>query len=98
MRETPEGRRTRVTVTGELDLSTVERFEHRLRAVRAKRRAVRLDLSRLEFIDAVGLAAVIRALRDRPTDLPALEVDPEVSPQVKRLIALLGGRGLEDCA
>ena len=85
-----EGGSTRLTVQGELDLSTTPRFEDRLRALRARKKVVRLDLSKLDFMDAVGLRAVIRALRDRQPGFSKLEVDPKVSPEVRRVLSLAG--------
>jgi anti-anti-sigma factor len=82
---------TRVTVAGELDLSTTPQFERRLAAVRAEKESVRLDLSEVEFIDCVGLRAVRAALHDQGRGLARLDLDPRLSPQVRRLLNLLGG-------
>jgi anti-anti-sigma factor len=93
MTEKSESGRTRLILTGELDLNTVRGFEEQLGVLRAKKRRVRLDLSKLDFIDAAGLRAVLRAKRDRRGGLSSLEVDPKLSPQVNRLVALLGCPG-----
>lgn len=94
MQATCEGGSTRLTVQGELDLETAPRFEARLRALRAKKDVVRLDLSKLEFMDAFGLRAVRRALRDRRAGISTLEVDPKLSPEVSRVLGLAGCTGL----
>lgn len=46
---------TRLTVTGELDPATAPTLRDRLRQSRANRRDVRLDLSKLEFVDCAGI-------------------------------------------
>jgi anti-anti-sigma factor len=97
MKERRETGCTRLIVTGELDMSTVPRFEERLGVLRANKRRVRIDLSKLDFMDAAGLRAVGAALRDRQSGLSPIEVDPRLSPQVGRLVALLGCSGLAGC-
>jgi anti-anti-sigma factor len=90
MTERREPECTRLIVSGELDMATVPHFQQRVGALRARKRAVRLDLSRLEFMDAAGLRAVATAVRDRRAGLSPIDVDPSFSPQVGRLVALLG--------
>lgn len=51
---------------------------------------VRVDLSRLEFLDSMGLRMLREAVRHARSDGWRLEVDSTVTPQVKRLIDLTG--------
>ena len=89
IRERQENGWLRVTVTGELDLGTTPQLEDRLTSLRAKKAAVRLDLSELEFIDSTGLHLLIRALGDARIDGWQLEIDPDVPPRVMRLFRLV---------
>lgn len=79
----------RLSLAGELDLASTRVLEDRLTRLRAKRRAVRLDLSKLEFIDSTGLHLLIRAFGDSRTDGWALQIEPEVSVTVGRLFKLV---------
>src|SRR5918997_945337 len=62
--------RIRISLSGELDLSSALTFEEQLRRVEASRNpcTIVLDLSRLKFMDSTGvrliLSAHTRALRD----------------------------------
>lgn len=80
----------RLSVVGELDLSTKNAFQRRLSELRARHAAVRLDLSRLEFIDASGLEVLIDALNDARRRRWRLKIDHELPPQVARLFATVG--------
>lgn len=87
--ETAEARGiVRVALEGELDLSTRGAVERRLRDLTSRRVAVRLDLSRLEFIDASGLDVLVRAFTDARRRASSLELDPRVPLQVSRLLAV----------
>ena len=81
MQETPEGGRTRVTLFGELDLDASPRFERRMAALRKSTAGIRLDLSRLDFMDCSGYRAVVGVLSDHRRGLSPLELDPHVSPR-----------------
>ena len=78
---------------GELDLASAPRLEDRLRQLRAAHAAVRLDLSELRFIDSTGLHVLIRAVQDSRRDGWRLEIDPDVSPAVRRLLQLINVEG-----
>jgi anti-anti-sigma factor len=87
--ETAEARGiVRVALEGELDLSTRGAVERRLRDLTSRRVAVRLDLSRLEFIDASGLHALVCLFSDARRRAWRLELDPQLPPQVSRLLAI----------
>jgi anti-anti-sigma factor len=53
---------TAVRLVGELDVSTINAVDHELRrAIAASNESVTVDLSGLEFIDAAGIACLLRA-------------------------------------
>ncbi len=57
-----EGESVRVSLRGELDLSTVERLESELRrAEEARPELVVLDLRALTFLDSTGLRTIVTA-------------------------------------
>jgi anti-anti-sigma factor len=78
---------------GELDLGTAPMLEDRLRQLRNDSVSVRLDLSDLRFMDSTGLHVLIRAVQDSRADGWHLEVDPDVSPPVRRLLQLVNVEG-----
>lgn len=80
----------RLSLLGELDLVGVERFEARLHDLRATGAAVRLDLSRLEFIDSSGLRALITGTQAARRERWRLEFDRRLLPPVERVIELIG--------
>ena len=79
----------RLTLLGGLDIVVVDRFTARVRTLLATRRSVRIDLSRLGFIDCTGLRTIVQALDRAWRDRQRLEVDRPVSAPVKRVITFL---------
>jgi anti-anti-sigma factor len=79
----------RLLLTGELDLVSTPELEERLSQLRAEKLAVRLDLSKLEFIDSTGLHVLIKAIKDAQSDDWLLRIDPEMAPQVMHLCELV---------
>lgn len=79
----------RLSLQGELDFASTPVLDDRLTLLRAKKRAVRLDLSRLEFIDSTGLHLLIRAVGDARSNGWKFEIEPDVSPTVERLFKLV---------
>lgn len=79
----------RLSLHGELDFASTRQLDERLTSLRAKKRAVRLDLSRLEFIDSTGLHLLIRSVGDARSNGWKLEIDPEISGSVERLFKLV---------
>ena len=78
-----------VEVTGELDLSTVARWEEDVEAVGRDSEVVVLDLSRVRFVDSAGvrtLFRLVRAAEGRGSHL--LIVAPHGGP-VRRLLDIL---------
>jgi anti-sigma B factor antagonist len=80
----------RLALSGELDLSVVELLTVRLLQVARPGASVRLDLSKLEFIDSTGLAAIVGAFRHAQLDGWDLSVEEDAMPQVRRLLELTG--------
>ena len=59
----PEGRGSRVEVSGELDIATAPQFDAALRQAAACSGLVWLDLRHLDFIAAIGLKLILRVDR-----------------------------------
>jgi anti-sigma B factor antagonist len=81
-----------VALRGELDLTDAANVTAALGALTALEPRIIVDLSRLEFIDAAGVAALAqgrRQARDAGGDL--LLADPQ--RQVQRVLALIWGAG-----
>jgi anti-anti-sigma factor len=85
----PDGR-LRLTLLGDLDLTSTETFSTRLAELSAARQPVRLDLSQLAFIDSSGVQAVLAAVTDARWIGWQLEVVPHVSPSVERAARIVG--------
>lgn len=79
----------RLTLTGELDLSSAPTLEDRLAPLRARKSPVRLDLSSLEFIDSAGIHLLIRTIGEARMKRWAVEIEPDVAPRVMRLFRLV---------
>ena len=75
-------------LTGELDLASAPVLENRLEQLRAENQPVRLDLSRLGFMDSAGIHVLISAFNHARADGWQFEVDPDLSPQVAVLFKL----------
>lgn len=86
--EQPEDGRLRLQLTGELDLVSVSLLKNRLERLRAEKQPVRLDLSRLEFMDSAGIHLLISTFNHAREDGWRFEVDPDLSPQVEHLFKL----------
>jgi anti-sigma B factor antagonist len=78
----------RLILTGELDFGTAPVLEERLRRLAAEERTVRLDLSKLEFMDSTGIHVLLNALQTASGNGSRFEVIPEFSPQVARVLRL----------
>lgn len=87
--ERQEGDWLRLVLTGELDIASVPLMEDRLSGLRDRAVAVRLDLSKLDFIDSGGLHALMRAMEDASANGWRLQIDRDVAPQAIRVFELL---------
>jgi anti-sigma B factor antagonist len=85
-----DGDRLRLKLTGELDLGSAPVLRQRLAQLRAEQRPVRLDLSRLEFMDSTGIHLLLDAYHDARHDGWQLAIDPTLSPRIQRLFKLTG--------
>ena len=81
----------RLALSGELDMSVAQALADRLTRLRNEGYVVRVDLSRLEFIDSSGLRELILATsRQRQPHAGRMEVDRRVSEPVRRVIEFAG--------
>jgi anti-sigma B factor antagonist len=88
---------TRISVTGELDMATgpalAERFRDVSLAIRRKprgQRTVRVDLSKVEFIDSTGVHVLYEALHHATSDGWRLQIERELRPQVRDVARITG--------
>ena len=79
-----------LTLLGELDLAAAPRLAQRLGQLRTARTPVRLDLSRLRFIDSTGLKVLIEAWKAARDDGWRFEIDPHLATQASKLFELVG--------
>jgi anti-sigma B factor antagonist len=82
----------RLALVGELDLGVAHELAARLDQLRQGGYAIEIDLTRLEFLDSTGLRELIVAVTDSRRDGWALEINPEVTDEVGRIIELVGAR------
>ena len=61
----------------------------RLAPLRAKKRPVRLDLSELEFIDSTGIRLLTETVGEARIKGWPFQVEPDVAPEVMRLLRLV---------
>jgi anti-sigma B factor antagonist len=90
IRETDEHDCVHISVSGELDLATVPVLEKRLDALLAEKRAVRLDLSAVDYLDSTGVRLLIQVLTRQEPDAPAVEVEDSFTTHVRRVLELVG--------
>jgi anti-anti-sigma factor len=79
----------RLTLSGELDLRSTPVLEDRLTRLRAVKSPVRLDLSKLEFIDTTGLHLLVRTVGDARIKRWRFVIEPKLAPQVRGLFKLV---------
>ena len=75
-------------------MATAPALADRLRDLRDAHTAVRLDLSKLQFMDISGLHVLLRAVNDAQSSAWKFEVAPEIPHQIARLIELTATRAL----
>lgn len=80
----------RLSLFGELDRDAAQRLVRRIVALKQIGDPVRLDLSRLEFIDSSGVRTILVSVREARRDGWGFEVDRRLSPQVDRVFDVLG--------
>lgn len=89
MTEDNGGGSVRLALVGELDLATAPTVEERLGQLREQQLSVVLDLSAVEFIDSTGIRLLFRAVKEGREGHRKLHVEPNLAPQVKRVLDLL---------
>jgi anti-anti-sigma factor len=82
--------RVRLVLIGELDQASAVGLTRRLEDLKESGDSVRLDLSKLGFIDSGGVRAILIGARDARADGREFEVDRELSWQVKQVFDTLG--------
>jgi len=82
--------KVRLHLLGELDVAVASTLTAQLAALKQNHAAVRLDLSRLDFMDSTGLGTVLTAVLDARRDGWMLEVDPTLARAVKRIVDVSG--------
>jgi anti-anti-sigma factor len=87
--ESRKERWLRLSLTGELDRATAPQLESRLAGLRVRRSPVRLDLSKLQFIDSAGIHLLIQTIGEARIKHWELEIEPELTPQVLRVFRLV---------
>ena len=79
-----------LSLLGELDLAVAPALDRRLNELRVEQRAVRLDLSRVEFIDSSGLRVLLAAWNRCRQAGCGFEIDADLAPQAAYLFKLTG--------
>jgi anti-anti-sigma factor len=79
-----------MTVAGELDIASSPRLREDLRRELRGGRGVDLDLSRLRFMDSTGISVLLHASGEFAAADRSLELSPELSDQVRRLLSMVG--------
>lgn len=79
-----------LTLIGELDLAYADEVIERFGRLGKAGARVRLDLSRVTFLDSTGLRAIITVLNSASRDGWQLEVGRDVTRQVRRVLELSG--------
>jgi anti-anti-sigma factor len=89
MHESQAGDCVRLVLSGELDTRSAHRLEDRLARLRALNSPVRLNLSRLDFIDSTALHLLVRTVGDARIKGWEFRIERDVSPQVLRVFRLV---------
>jgi anti-sigma B factor antagonist len=80
----------RIRVVGELVLTNADVLRSCLVDLLGSGTPVRLDLTRLSFIDSRGVAALVAAAREAESAGGTLEVEARLTRQVARVFAITG--------
>lgn len=79
----------RLSLVGELDRFSTPALEERLARLRVAKSPVRLNLSKLEFIDSTGIHLLIQTIGDARIKRWRVRIEPDISPPVMRLLRLV---------
>ena len=83
----PDGQ-VSLALVGELDLAYADEVIDRFGELGKAGAHVRLDPSRVTFIDSIGMRAIITGLNSASRDGWQLEIAPDVTRQVRRVLEL----------
>ena len=83
----------RLLLLGELDFAAIPSLRDELERVMGAHRVVRIDLSRLDFIDATGLRTIASAVADAGRNSRTLTLAQPLAPQVRRVIEFAEAAG-----
>jgi anti-anti-sigma factor len=84
----------RLKLKGELDIAASEHVSARLQALQSAGTPTTLDLSELVFIDSTGFQTLYASVRSAGQNGWQLVIGDELTPQVKRMVALVDGNRL----
>jgi anti-sigma B factor antagonist len=87
--EMPHSDGVRLSLTGELDLVTAPILEQRVEQLRIEGHGVRLDLSRLEFIDSTGIHVLVKAISSANSNGWRFAIEPDIASHVARVFSLV---------
>lgn len=79
-----------LSLIGELDLAVADELAVRLGQLQERGLEVRLDLTRLDFIDSTGLRELMCALDPPGADGPRVTIGTEMTRAVRRVVDLVG--------
>jgi anti-sigma B factor antagonist len=80
---------TTVTISGELDLASVDQLSDAIRAAEeSSRRSIVLDLSELSFMDSTGLSALLAARKRASENNHQLRFLPSRHDQVQQVLSI----------
>ena len=82
--------RVRLVLYGELDVASSPYLGYDLGRELEAGHDVELDVSQLSFIDSTGISVVLKAIDNFADEQRSLELAPELSDQVRRLLSLAG--------
>ena len=89
MRSLDQGR-VRIIAEGELDVASSAYLRNRLSRELRAGHGVELELSRVSFMDSTGISLIVQALGDFDAADRSFALSPELSDQVRRLLAMVG--------
>ena len=82
--------RVRLVLNGELDVASSPYLGYDLSRELEAGHDVELDLSSLSFMDSTGISVLLTAIDDFTAERQSLQLAPELSDQVRRLLSLAG--------
>jgi anti-sigma B factor antagonist len=79
-----------VSVQGELDIVSASELEHALKRELLAGNDVLLDLSRIDFIDSIGLKAIVASVRMAKGVSRKMKLRPDLPSHARRLMEIVG--------